>query len=149
MLGWFVARTMRKGFESDIQSAREKMAPDDRMTVARRLLEVMSDVENVDEEGGRQKSVVVSYLRGVAHQAQADRHAALARGATSNSDPEWCAASLVEIWSGAKCAAELHKISPKAFDRVDATGFRFVIDTLGAEEVSRVLEGVDVRQDHE
>ena len=83
------------------------------------------------------------YLKGVAQQAQRDRHTALAQGASSKADPAWCAASLVELWANAKIGAELNKISVKNYERIDAAVFNFVMSTLGPEEVARVIERED------
>ena len=136
MFAWYVGRKLRKAFESDLRVVRKKLTPCDRMMVARRLRQVMDEVAETEASSGRRKAVVLSFLQALVQQAQADRHAALAAGATNKSDPEWCAASLAELWVVSKLDAELRKISLGTFHRIDEAAFNFVLETLGPEEIA-------------
>ena len=136
MFAWYVGRKLRKAFESDLRVATKKLAPADRTMVARHLREVMDQVAETEASSGRQKAVVLSFLRALVQQAQADRHAALAGGARNKSDPEWCAASLAELWVVSKLDAELRKISLGTFHRIDEAALNFVLETLGPEEIA-------------
>jgi hypothetical protein len=136
MFAWYVGCKMRKAFESDLRVVRKKLTPCDRMMVARRLRQVMDEVAETEASSGRRKAVVLSFLQALVQQAQADRHAALAGGARNKSDPEWCAASLAELWAVSKLDEELRKISLGTFHRIDEAAFNFVLETLGSEEIA-------------
>jgi hypothetical protein len=84
---------LARNVTKDILVAQQKMLPEVQKMVAQHVLEQMDLVEGAKEAGGL--PALVNTLTGVLNRATADRHAALARGAWSNSDPGWNAASLV------------------------------------------------------
>lgn len=123
----------------DIAVAENKMAVSDRALVAKYVLEQMTTEDNLVGDHKRNKKTVIKASRTIAEQAKADRHAALAAGAWTFSDPDWCGASIVEVWATARWYAEERKISAAAFNMIDKEVWAFVSRTLTPEEMGAVI----------
>jgi hypothetical protein len=139
MLSWFVGRTLRRNALRDLDNAKNVMAPDARLAVARRVIVQMALIER--QRGAANGAIDLQ--KAVLRQATADKRAVGGHKAR-RSDPARIAASLVESWVGARLAATQRKISMRAYERIDAVIWQFIADTIDPAEIQALL-GAEAR----
>jgi hypothetical protein len=123
----------------DIAIAQNKLAVSDREIVATYVLKHMTAEDKLIRDVKREKKKIVETSRMIAERAKADRHAALASGASTFSDPDWCGASLVEVWATARLYAAERTISEAAFEMIDKAVWTFISRTLTPEEMDGLI----------
>jgi hypothetical protein len=134
MLGWFAGRTLRRNALRDVNTAKNAMAPDARLVVARRVIAQMALIER--QRGAANGAIDLQ--KAVLRQATAEKRA-VGRHKAPRSDPARMAASLVECWVGARLAATQRKISLRAYERIDAVIWQFIADTIDPAEIQALL----------
>ena len=135
MLGWFSGRSLRRNALRDVDTALKVLAPDARLVVARHVIAQMALIER--QPGGG--NAAIDLQNAVLRQAKVNKRTTKgwkARGA----DPARMAASLVEGWVSARLAATRRKISMRAYERVDAVIWQFIVDTIDSAEIQACLE---------
>ena len=135
MLGWFAGRILRRNALRDVDTARNVMAPDARLVVARHVIAQMALIER--QPGGANGAIDLQ--NAVLQQAKANKRATGGRK-PRGSDPARMAASLVEGWVSARLAATQRKISMRAYEGIDAVIWQFIADTIDPAEIRACLE---------
>jgi hypothetical protein len=135
MLGWFAGRILRRNALRDVDTARNVMAPDARLVVARHVIAQMALIER--QPGGANGAIDLQ--NAVLQQAKVNKRATGGRKARG-SDPARMAASLVEGWVSARLAATQRKISMRAYEGIDAVIWQFIADTIDPAEIRACLE---------
>jgi hypothetical protein len=135
MLGWFAGRVLRRNALRDVGTARNVMAPDARLVIARHVIAQMALIER--QPAGANGAIDLQ--NAVLRQAKANKRAKGGRK-TRGSDPARMAASLVEGWVSARLAATQRKISMRAYEGIDAVIWQFIADTIDPAEIRACLE---------
>lgn len=137
MMKWFRGRVVKNLMTTTVEAAK-KIPEASRPMVARHLLEVMNTTHKAYET--LPVSTFIEHLAEVTAKAKQMRNIALYNGASSQEAPEWNAASLVELWTGARLGALRGLISTRAFDAVDKLGYEFILETLDTAEIAKAIE---------
>jgi hypothetical protein len=125
------AESWKKEFDVALQAV-ETIDLEGRRKVARYVCETLSRVKTVPHR--RELGV----LNEIAMRATADRHKALAMGATDFTDPDWASAALIESWAGARIGA-LNKMMPVTVGiEIESELEQFLLKTLLFIECSQI-----------